>query len=75
MPDFVCLQKYEHETEEKADCGVPEVSKRLNVNQALVHKWNKVVILLNDTNVVVILLCFVETFVREGYKNFGLDMA
>ena len=27
--DFVCLQKYDHETEEKAECAVPKVSRRL----------------------------------------------
>ena len=27
--DFACLQRYDHETEGKADCGVPEVWKRL----------------------------------------------
>ena len=36
---------------------------------------NNVVIVLNDGNVVVILLYPVEKFVKEGHRNFGLDMA
>ena len=43
-------------------------------HQAGMHKWNEVVMLLNDTDVVVVVLYFIEKFVREGYKNFGLDM-
>ena len=38
------------------------------------HKSNKVVILSNDANVVVLVLYYVEEFEGEGYKNFGLDM-
>ena len=45
------------------------------VSQAAMHKWNKVVILSNDSNVVVLILHYVEKFVRESYKIFGLDMA
>ena len=39
------------------------------------HKWNKVAILSNDANLVVLILYYVEKLVREGYKNVGLDMA
>ena len=45
-----------------------------NVNHAVMYKWNKVVILLNDSNVVVIVLYFAEKFVKDGCKNFGLNM-
>ena len=37
-------------------------------------KWNNVVILLNNANVQVIVLYFLEKFVREDPKNFELDM-
>ena len=29
LSSLVCLRKYDHATEEKADCGAPKVSKRL----------------------------------------------
>ena len=44
-----------------------------NVNQAVMHKLNKVVKLSNEANVVVLVLYYVEKFIGEDY-NFGLDM-
>ena len=43
----------------------------LNVNQAVMPKWSNV---LNNANVQVIVLYFLEKFVREDPKNFELDM-
>ena len=44
----------------------------LNVIQTLKHKSNKVVILSNDANLLVIVLYFVKKFVRESHKMFWI---